>query len=79
MHHNSTCPHCGPVRSKVVNIRPHDRDGLRTVRRTRRCFECGQNWFTLEIDETEVNTRVRTGILNGLRALTKAVENGSMK
>ena len=43
------CPHCGNIKSTVVDSRPQDGDRARV--RQHRCIACGKKWHTVEVCE----------------------------
>ena len=49
------CPRCKALKNKVSNTRPHA--GGKQVRRQRTCLKCGKIFYTIEMNEYELEER----------------------
>ena len=50
-----TCKRCGHVGSHVIESRPRLWDGVVVTRRARRCDSCKHRWYSLEIQEDDLD------------------------
>jgi transcriptional regulator NrdR family protein len=71
------CPHCRSTNSRCTNSRPTDH----FIRRRRECYDCGERWSTVEINEEEYNnlrniTLVSAQVFIGGKEVTIGLKGG---